>query len=114
MRYNAGGGRDVLIVAPDLSLFNPEAVARRPGQLTEENKLKLQSQGLPPDCQNELAIVEAKYKLGKVYTIVEVKSGQALSRDEVTENIIHLLNTTQKDGDKDTSSFYYSYYSTTG
>ena len=37
--YGAGGGRDVLIIAPDLPLPHPEAVARRPGQLTEEDKL---------------------------------------------------------------------------
>ena len=39
--YGTGGGRDVLIIAPDLFFPYPEAVARRPGQLTEEDKLKL-------------------------------------------------------------------------
>ena len=49
IKYNAGGGRDVLIIAPDQPLHNPEAVARRPGQLTEEDKQTLLSQGVSPD-----------------------------------------------------------------
>ena len=100
--YGAGGGRNVLILAPDLSLSHPEAVPRRPGQLTQGDKLKLQSQGLPPDsCHNELDIIKARYELNKGCKIVEVKSGQSLSQKEVIENIAHLLNTTQNDGGKE-------------
>ena len=101
VKYSAVGGRDVLILAPDLSLPHPEAVPKRSGQLTQEDKLKLQSQGLPPDSyHNELDIIKARYELNKGYKIVEVKSGQSLSR-EVIENIAHLLNTTQNDGGKE-------------
>ena len=103
MAYNAIGGREFLILAPDLSLPHPEVVPRRPGQLTQEDKLKLQSQGLPPDsCHNELAITKARYELDKMCKIVEVKSGKSLSQ-EVVENIAHVFNTTQNDGGKDTS-----------
>ena len=103
MAYNAIGGREFLILAPDLSLPHPEAVPRRPGQLTQEDKLKLQSQGLPPDlCHNELAIAKARYELDKMCKIVEVKSGKLLSQ-EIVENIAHVFNTTQNDGGKDTS-----------
>ena len=98
--YNAAGLRDVLIVAPDLSLPHPEVVARRPGQLTEEDKLKLRSQGLPTDCDDELMIVRAKWKLDKRYKILDVHSGQSLSRKEIMERITHLLCTTQNDGGK--------------
>ena len=57
--YQASGGRDVLIIAPDLSLPHAEAVPRRPGQLTQEDKIKLLSQGLPPDsCHDEWAIIK--------------------------------------------------------
>ena len=102
MVYNAIGGRDVLILAPDLSLPHPEAVPRRPGQLTQEDRLKLQSQELPPDsCHNELDIIKARYELDKECKIVEVKSGRSLSQEEVVENIAHLLNTTRNDGSKD-------------
>ena len=81
-------------------------MARRPGQLTEEDKLKLQRQGVPPDCQDELDIMKARYELGK-NLIIGVKSRQPLSR-EVIESIAHLLNTTQNDGGKDISDCYIS------
>ena len=103
MKHNAAGGREVVILAPDLSLPHPEAVARRPGHLTEEDKLKLQRQGVTTDCQNELDIMKAKYELGKAYTVVEVKSGQSLLQKEVLDIIDHLLITTQNDGGKVTS-----------
>ena len=60
--YSVGGGRDILILAPDLSLPHPEAVARRPGQLTQEDKLKLLSQGVFPVPHNELDIIKARYR----------------------------------------------------
>ena len=75
---------------------------RRPGQLTQEDKLELQSQGLPPDsCHNELDIIKARYTLDKECKIIKIKSGKSLSREEAIENIAHLLNTTQNDGGKD-------------
>ena len=101
MVYNALGDRDVLILAPDLSLPYPEAVPRRPGQLTQEDKLKLQRQGLPPNsCYDEQAIIKTRYELDKRCKIVKLKSGQSLSQEEVMENIAHLLNATQSDGGK--------------
>ena len=61
--YNAIGGRDILILAhPESESCSilPEVVPRRPGQLTQEDKLKLQRQGLPPDsCHNELDFIKA-------------------------------------------------------
>ena len=95
--YGIGGGRDVLIIAPDQPLHNPEAVARRPGQLTEEDKQTLLSQGVSPEGQSDLAIVKARCELDKEIRIVGVKSGQ-LSREEVMESIRHLLTTTKNDG----------------
>ena len=103
--YEVGGGRDVLIIAPDLPLPHPEAVERRPGQLTEEDKLKLQSQRVPTDCHNELDIIKARYELDKDCKIVEIKSGQSLSREEVIKSITHFLSTTQNDGGKDISDY---------
>ena len=97
--YNSGGGRDVLILATDLSLPHPEAVARRPGQLTEEDKLKLQSQGLPPHFQNELAIILARCKLDRRLQVVKIKS-DTISQKEATENIQHILMTTKNKGGK--------------
>ena len=73
--YGMGGDRDVLILAPDLSLSHSEAVARRPAQLTEEDKLELQKQGLPSDSyHNELTIPQAQYELDKQCRIVGIQS----------------------------------------
>lgn len=36
--YDAGGGRDILLIASDLPLHQTETVARRLGQLTEKRQ----------------------------------------------------------------------------
>ena len=101
--YGIGGGRDVLIIASDQPLHNPEVVARRPGQLTEEDKQTLLSQGVSPEGQDDLAVVKARCEVDKEIRVVGVKSGQ-LSREEVMESIRQLLTTTKNDGGK----YYYS------
>ena len=108
--YQAIGGRDVLILAPDLSLPHPKAVARRSGQLTKKDRNKLQTEGLPPDYQDELAIIKARHKLEKRHTIVRIESGQHLSREEIKRNITQLLMTTQNEGGK-TSMHSKGFYS---
>ena len=100
VRYGAAGGRDVLILAPDLSLPDPEAVARRPGKLTQEDKLKLTNQGVIPESDNELDIIKARYRLDKNCSIVEVKSGQSISYKEILGSMEHVLNTTKNTGGK--------------
>ena len=101
VKYSAAGGRDVLILAPDLSLPHPEAVPKRPGQLTQEDKLKLQRQGvLSGSYDDELVIINSRYALDKECKIVQIKSGQGLSQEEVLENIHLLLTTTKNDGGK--------------
>ena len=97
-KYSAGGGRDVLIIASDLLLPHSEAVARKPGQLTAEDKQKLQSQGVIFESPNDLAIVKAKHQLDKRITIVEVKSGELLSYEDVIKSVSRLLTTTKNDG----------------
>ena len=79
---------------------NPEAVTRRPGQLTEEDKQRLQNQGVPPDCKDDLAIAMERCKLDKRCRIVGIKSGKALSQVEVMKSIAHLLTSTRNDGGK--------------
>ena len=97
--YGIGGDRDVLLIASDLPHHQSEAVARRPGQLTEEDKQKLLNQGVSPYGQDEAAIVKARYELDRGCKIVGVMSGQ-LSREEVLKSIRHSLTTTQNDGGK--------------
>ena len=108
--YGAGGGRDVLILAPDLSLPHPEAVKRRSGQLTEEDKLNLQSQGLPLDCHDELATLQAHYDLDKRCRIVGIESGESQLREEILKSIGVLLKKTQNDGGKYRKLILYNQY----
>ena len=72
-------------------------MARRPGQLTEEDKQKLLSQGVTSDCQSEVDIVRARWKLDKDCKTVEDMSGESLAQD-VLKSIAHLLNTTKNNG----------------
>ena len=75
-------------------------MARRPGQLTEEDKQKLLRQGVFPESHSELDIVKARYRLDKECSIVEVKSGESVSCEEVLGKIEYILNTTKNDGGK--------------
>ena len=96
--YSAGGGRDILIISADPPPHQPEAVARRPGQLTEEDKQKLLRQAVTSDCQSEVDIVRARYELDKRCEVVDIMSGHSLTREEVSRRITHFLNTTKNDG----------------
>ena len=80
-----------------MSLPHPEAVPRRPGQLKEQDKLKLQNQGVSTSYQSELAIAEARYEQDKEITMLGIKSG-LLSREDISQHIRHLLTTTRNDG----------------
>ena len=75
-------------------------MARRPGKLTQEDKLKLLNQEVIPESNNELDIFKARYRLAIDYSIVEVKSEQSISYKEVLRSIEHVLNTTENDGGK--------------
>ena len=111
VNYNsAGGGRDVLIIVSDPPLPYPEAVARKSGELTKEDQQRLQNQGMPPDCQDELAIAKERCKLDKTCRVVGVKSGNSLSREEVIKSIRQLLTTTQNDGGKPLFSCIHQVY----
>ena len=103
--YTVCGGRDILIIFSDLPLPHPEAVARRPGHLMNEDKLKLLIQGIPPVCRDDLDIVTARYKLDKRCKIVGVKLGRMLSREEVIKSIGEFLTTTKNDGGKISQRF---------
>ena len=89
-----------MIVVSDQPHSDPEAVARIPGHLTEEDEERLQGQGVPANCKDELAIAKERCKLDKRYSIVGVMSGKPLSRVEVMKSIADLLTSTQNDGGK--------------
>ena len=47
--YSARGPRDVLIISNE-TVEGPDIVPRKKGCLTQEDKDRLTSQGIPPDC----------------------------------------------------------------
>ena len=79
--------------------------------MTEEDKQRLQMQGVSPDCiKDELTIVKARYNLDKECTVVGVKSEQLQSRAKVIKSIAHLLNSSQSDGGKMHNYYYPANY----
>ena len=92
----------MLIIASDLPLSNnPEAVPRRPAQLTKDDQQTLKSQDVPLDCQDEPAIIKARQELNKENKIIEVKTSETnkpLFREDVMKDITKLLNHTKNDG----------------
>ena len=76
-------------------------MARRPGQLTEEDELKLLCQGVSIKSHKELDILKARYTLDKDCTLVKVKSGESVSCKDVMSNMRHLLSNTENDGGED-------------
>ena len=77
------------------------------------DKLKLLSQGVISEFDNELDIITARYRRAKDSSIVEVKSGGSISYKEVLGSIKHVFNTTENDGGKfsDHTIYMYKYVS---
>lgn len=103
MQYGPRGGRDVLLIVSDLPLPDPEAVARRSGQLTEEDREKLENQGITCNCEEDWSISRERYRLMKDSSIVGIeknKSGNPLCRKVAMKAIERLLNNTDNDGGK--------------
>ena len=91
-------GRDVLLVASDKSVTHLEAVARRMGKLMKEDVQKLQNQGVHHGCLDEIDIIKERLKLDRNFKIIDIKFGGSLSREDIIQNIVHLLSTTRNEG----------------
>ena len=102
--YSAVGHRDVLIIVSEDGLPEPDVVRRRLAiELTEEEKGKLENQGIPREDQcDDLSIVKARYGLHKEYTLIGVEIGQpggeGLTRESVFKHIATLMNNYDSNG----------------
>ena len=105
LTYGAYGKRHVLIICSELGLRDPgrlEAVPRRSGRLTEEDKGKLKSEKVllePHD--DETAIVRKRYVLDSnksVFKVLRSDKEHFLSRQEAYDIIAALMNNTEHDG----------------
>ncbi len=99
----AGGEReDFLLVstgdaAPD---GNPDVIPLQgTGELTEEDRRKLDSQGVPPDCRDDVSIVRARISLDPEYQLSREEvstTGRELSRGYVLRQLEEFLNSVKK------------------
>ena len=100
--YGAAGKREVLIIVPTLSGQSPEVVPRRPrGELSEDERRKLEHQGVPRDCHHDdLSIIKARHSLYKDTRGTEVMTGNSLSCESVRKKVTQLMNNTETVGGK--------------
>ena len=101
--YGAVGERDVLVIVSDSPPRNSDVVPRRSqGELTNDERRKLEHQGVPRDCHHDdLSIMKARYGLDTEYQIVGVESGDSgreLTCEDVKKKIASLMNNTDKEG----------------
>ena len=101
--YGASGERDVLIIISNSPSRDSDVVLRRSrGELTEDERRKLENQGVPRDCHHDdLSIMKARYGLDSRPQIVGVESGDSgreLSCEDVKKLIASLMNNTDKKG----------------
>ena len=99
--YSAIGTIDILFVVSDSPSPNPDVVPRRSrGELTDDERCKLEHQGVPRDCHHDdLSIMKARYGQDKDCNIVGVESGDSgkeLTCEDVRKQITSLMNDTAK------------------
>ena len=99
--YYALGPRDVLIISSE-SLEDPDIVPRKKGSLTQKDKDRLTSQGIPPDCwEDDAKMMEARFSRDRRCSVV------SMERDTTAEHILStidtLLKNTKKPGGKNSN-----------
>ena len=97
--YQADFHYDVLIIVSSESLEGPDIVPRKKGCLTQKDKDKLTSHGIPPDCwEDDSKLMEARYKKAKKFTVVSIENKEDMTAEYVLQKITTLFNTTSKRG----------------
>ena len=102
--YGTVGNRDVLIIVSEDGLPESDVVRRRPAiELTEEEREKLENQGIPREDQcDDLSIVKARHGLDKCRTLIGVEIGQpggeGPTRESVFKHIATLMNNHDSNG----------------
>ena len=90
---------DVLIIVSSESMEGPDIVPRKKGCLTQKDKDKLTSQGIPPDCwEDDGKLMEARYKKDKTYTVLSIENKEDMTAEYVLQKITTLFKTTSKRG----------------
>lgn len=101
--FGAYGPRDVLIIASSESLEGPDIIPRKKGQLTQEDKESLSSQGIPEECwEDDARLVEGRYRRdgSRFDQITSMGGKESLTCHCVKERIGTVMKTTAKPGGK--------------
>ena len=101
--HGAGGERDVLVlVSNESTADNPDIVPRRSrGPLTEEERMKLEEQGIHRDLQHtDLSIMTSRITLDERCKVVKMLPNQEMNCLRVKKGLANLLNNTHKEGGK--------------
>ncbi len=99
--YGAYGPREVLIIASnETALLGWDAVSRKTGHLTEEDRERVASESLPREClEDEVALIRARYERDSArYWHVSVVQDGRLMQKEAMEKIRNLFEQTSMPG----------------
>ena len=92
--FAADGARDVLILVSTASKGD-DVVARNDGELTQQDKQRLTSEGIPEGCwEDDAMIVEKRYLKDSTHKSVNVENCHQMKKQYFLEKITSLLNNT--------------------
>ena len=101
--YGSYGDRDVLILvsaAPE----GDDVIERKNGELTQQDKQRLTSEGILEDCwEDDARLTKKRYLKDNKYNSVNVEDCHQMKKQYVLEKIISLLNNTTMPGGEKTS-----------
>ena len=96
--YGAYGPRDVLMIVSN-ELENEDMVPRREGTLTQEDKDRLSSEGIPPECwYDDAKLMEMRYLKSERFWSLSVEDDSSVKREHVISRITAFFNITTKPG----------------
>ena len=92
--FAADGARDVLVLESTAS-ERDDVVARKDGELTQQDKQRLTSEGIPEGCwEDDAMIIKKRYLKDSKYKSVNVENCHQMKKQYVVEKITSLLNNT--------------------
>ena len=100
--YGAYGPRDVLILKGSESLEGPDIVARKKGELTQEDRDRMDSEGIPLECwEDEALLVRARYDKDSRYKKITLIEGDLLETEDILDAIRTIFKQTSQPGGKE-------------
>ena len=98
--YGACGSRDVLILVSRVS-EGPDIVPRKKGELTQEDKDRLTSEGVPSECcEDDVKLMEARCHQDNKFKSVTIEDIPYMKKEHALNKISTLLNNTTQPGGK--------------